>query len=129
MFSVFSDLDEGAAPTPTAALEPAANGNGAAAAAAANGSSHEAAGANGTTNAAAAAAAAAAEAAEAASFFQLSDGEAPLAYAVRVFERVYTHDIEKVLSMEVRAVLRPMGGGAGHGGSGRGVNNSQCQRA
>lgn len=50
---------------------------------------------------AAAAAAAAAEAAEAASFFQLREGEAPLSYAMRVFERVYGHDIQKVLSMEV----------------------------
>jgi hypothetical protein len=103
--SLHADLDEGAAPTPTTALEPAVNGD-AAAAAAANGSSHE----GGATEAAAAAAAAAeetaaaaaAEAAEAASFFQQRDGEAPLAYAVRVFERVYRHDIEKVLSMEVR---------------------------
>lgn len=100
--SLHADLDEGAAPTPTTALEPAVNGD--AAAAAANGSSHE----GGATEAAAAAAAeetaaaAAAEAAEAASFFQQRDGEAPLAYAVRVFERVYRHDIEKVLSMEVR---------------------------
>ena len=103
--SLHADLDEGAAPTPTTALEPAVNGDAAAAAAAANGSSHE----GGTTEAAAAAAAeetaaaaAAAEAAEAASFFQQRDGEAPLVYAVRVFERVYRHDIEKVLSMEVR---------------------------
>jgi len=103
------DLDEQSAPIPTAALEPAANGNKAAAAngndtAAANGSSE-----GETDKAAAAAKAAAEEAAEAASFFKLREGEQPLAYAVRVFERVYGHDILKVLSMEVRGA---MGGGA-----------------
>jgi pyruvate/2-oxoglutarate dehydrogenase complex dihydrolipoamide acyltransferase (E2) component len=99
----FSDLDEQSAPTPTTALEPAVNGN--TAAAAANGDGHEA-GSNGNAEtaadkAAAAEAEAAQEAAEAASFFKLRAGEQPLAYAVRVFERIYGHDIEKVLSMEV----------------------------
>lgn len=104
------DLDEqSAAPTPTVALEPAANGN---AAAAANGGSHEP-GSNGNTEPAAAAAdkaaaaeaEAAQEAAEAASFFKLREGEQPLVYAVRVFERIYGHDIQKVLSMEVSLVV------------------------
>ncbi|KAF8066301.1 SAE2 [Scenedesmus sp. PABB004] len=101
-----SDLDEGAAaaPTATAALEPAANGaaaNGAAAngGGAANGGDADADAAKAAA-AAEAAAAAAAEAAEAASFFQLGEGEEPLAYAVRVFERLYCTDIQKVLTME-----------------------------
>lgn len=90
----FADLDEqsAAAPTSTEALEPAVNGD---AAAAANGD--EAA-------ATAAAVAAAAEAAEASSFFQRREGEQPLEYAKRVFDRLYTYDIEKVLQMEVRSL-------------------------
>lgn len=96
------DLDERSAPTPTAALEPAANGN-AAAAADANGTSEAAAAA--ADKAAAAEAEAAAEAAEAASFFVRGAEEQPLTYAVRVFERVYGHDIDKVLTMEVRLAI------------------------
>jgi hypothetical protein len=87
-------LDERSAPTPTAALEPAANGN---AAADANGDAAAAA-----DKAATAEAEAAAEAAEAASFFVRRAEEQSLAYAVRVFERVYGHDIDKVLTLEVR---------------------------
>eukprot|EP00878_Enallax_costatus_P005261 GHUV01005528.1.p1 GENE.GHUV01005528.1~~GHUV01005528.1.p1 ORF type:complete len:689 (+),score=205.63 GHUV01005528.1:3622-5688(+) len=84
-----SDLDEAAAaPTSTAALEPAANPD---AAAAANGDAAAA------TDAAAAAEA---EAAEVASFFKRRDGEDPVDYAVRVFERLYSYDIEKVIGME-----------------------------
>lgn len=87
-----SDLDEGAAaPTSTTALEPAVNGDAAA----------------DTTDAAAtdAAAAAEAEAAEVASFFKRRDGEAAVEYAIRIFERLYMYDIEKVISMEVRISL------------------------
>lgn len=86
------DLDEAtAAPTSTAALEPAVNGD--AAAPAANGD---------TTAASATAAAAEAEAAEVASFFKRREAEEPVGYAVRIFERLYSYDIEKVTSMEVR---------------------------
>eukprot|EP00775_Hariotina_reticulata_P001221 gene1221-1560_t len=85
-----SDLDEGAAaPTSTVALEAAVNG------AAESGDAEHAA-----QKAAAAAEAAAAEAAEAASFFKLRDSEQPLDYAVRIFERLYNTDIQKVCSME-----------------------------
>lgn len=45
----------------------------------------------------------AAEAEEASSFAQ-RDGEAADAYARRIFERVFGHDIERVLSMEVLPV-------------------------
>jgi hypothetical protein len=104
-----SDLDEQSAPTPTTALEPALDGN----AAAANGNGHEASSngnaAAGADKAAAAAAEAAQEAAEAASFFKLRAGEQPLAYAVRVFDRIYKHDIEKVLTMKVRKGHEPGG--------------------
>jgi hypothetical protein len=48
------------------------------------------------------AAAAAAAAAEEASFFQRRAGESALQYACRVFTRVYTTDIERVISMTVR---------------------------
>jgi hypothetical protein len=47
-------------------------------------------------------AAAAAAAAEEASFF-VRDGEGSGAYARRVFQRVFTSDIERVLRMEVRS--------------------------
>lgn len=49
------------------------------------------------------AAAAAAAAAEEANFFQRRGGESALQYACRVFTRVYTTDIERVISMTVGA--------------------------
>jgi hypothetical protein len=86
------DLDEGAAaPTSTVAMQPAVNGT------AENGDTQDAA-----QRAASAVQAAAQEAAEAASFFKLQDSEQPLDYAVRVFQRLYSTDIQKVCSMEVR---------------------------
>jgi hypothetical protein len=95
-----SDLDIPAA----AAVEPAANGD-AGTAAAADGSTPAvpaAAVANGDAAAASdAEAKAAADAAERASFFKVREGEVPLAYAQRVFERLYCSDINEVLVMEV----------------------------
>ena len=41
---------------------------------------------------------------EEASFFVRKDGEGGLAFAVRVFERVYGSDIERLVRMEVRQV-------------------------
>eukprot|EP00879_Flechtneria_rotunda_P021532 GHRR01022694.1.p1 GENE.GHRR01022694.1~~GHRR01022694.1.p1 ORF type:complete len:265 (+),score=73.51 GHRR01022694.1:950-1744(+) len=87
-----SDLDEASAqPISTAALEPAANPD----AAAADGHSAAA------DAAARAAQAAAEEAAEAASFFTRHAGESELDYAVRVFDRLYNHDIQQVAGMKV----------------------------
>lgn len=88
-FHPHADLDEAAAaaPTSTEALEPAVNGD---AAAVANGDAT-----------AAADAAAEAEAKEVASFFKKRRGEGAVEYAARVFERLYSFDIEKVISMEV----------------------------
>jgi hypothetical protein len=99
---MISDLDTPAA----AAVEPAANGDAGAAAAADRSTPAvvvAAAVANGDAAAASdAEAKAAADAAERASFFKLQKEEAFLAYARRVFERLYCSDIKEVLVMEVR---------------------------
>lgn len=86
-------------------MEPAANGDAGTAAEDGSTSTAAAAAANSSDGAAAAPDAdikAAADAADQASFFKLQDGEAPLAYAERVFERLYCSDIKEVLVMEVR---------------------------
>ncbi len=44
------------------------------------------------------------QAAEDASFFLRRDGEGSDVYARRIFRRVFTSDIERVLRMEVRAI-------------------------
>lgn len=123
------DLDEARRPPaggPAAANDGAADGSGSAVAngdaTAGNGdaaaANRDAAAANGDAATASGDAAAAsgdgeagqpsaAELAEEASFFVRREGEAPLEYALRVFERVYAADITRLLGHEVRR-----GGGA-----------------
>ena len=45
------------------------------------------------------------QAAEDASFFLRRDGEGSGTYARRIFQRVFTADIERVIRMEVRGLL------------------------
>lgn len=40
-----------------------------------------------------------------ASFFKQKEGEQPVDYAVRIFERLYSFDINKVLTMEVSCCI------------------------